>query len=62
MPFIEVKLLEGRSEEQKRKLVEAITDAVVETCGAPREGTMVTIEEYPRNHWATGGVLISDRK
>ncbi|MBT4501609.1 MAG: 2-hydroxymuconate tautomerase family protein [Gemmatimonadetes bacterium] len=62
MPFIEVKMLEGRTEEQKRKLVAAITDALVEICDVKPEGTMVTIEEYPRNHWATAGVLISDRQ
>jgi len=62
MPFIDVKILEGRTDEQKRRLVKAITDAVVEICDAPRAGTTVIIEEYPRNHWATGGELISDRK
>jgi len=62
MPFIDVKMLEGRTDNQKRKLVETITEAMVEICGAPRDGTTVVIEEYPRNHWAKGGVLISDRQ
>ena len=61
MPFINVKMLSGRSTEQKRDLVEALTNAIVETCGADREGTSVVIEEYEREHWATGGVLIADR-
>ena len=47
--------------EQKRELVEALTKAIVETCGADREGTSVVIEEYERDDWARGGVLISDR-
>lgn len=62
MPFISVKMLEGRSKEQKRELVKSITDAVVDICGVKPEGTMVVIEEYPRDHWATGGVLISERE
>ena len=61
MPFINVKMLSGRSTEQKRDLVEALTNAIVETCGADREGTSVVIEEYERDAWALGGVLISDR-
>tara|TARA_Y100001968_G_C18745886_1_gene431126 strand:+ start:227 stop:412 length:186 start_codon:yes stop_codon:yes gene_type:complete len=61
MPFINVKMLSGRSTEQKRDLVEALTNAIVETCGADREGTSVVIEEYEREHWARGGVLNSDR-
>ena len=62
MPFIHVKMLEGRTEEQKRRLVRALTDAIVDTCGAPADGTTVVIDEYPRGHWARGGELLSDRK
>ena len=61
MPFINVKMLDGRSEEQKRELVKAITDAMVNICGAEPESTMVVIENVAREDWAKGGILISDR-
>ena len=61
MPFVTVKMLEGRTPEQKRKLVKAITDAVVATCDAPADGTMVVIEDVARGHWARGGVLLSEQ-
>lgn len=61
MPFINVKMLSGRTTEQKRALVEALTSAIVDTCEADKEGTTVVIEEYEREHWAKGGVLIADR-
>ena len=61
MPLITVKMLDGRTQEQKRELVKALTAAMVETCGAPREGTSVVIEEVTREHWAVGGVLVADR-
>ncbi|MBB29593.1 MAG: 4-oxalocrotonate tautomerase [Gemmatimonadetes bacterium] len=61
MPFVTVKMLDGRTPEQKRRLVSAITDAVVEICGAKPEGTMVVIEDIARDHWSRGGVMISDR-
>ena len=61
MPFINVKMLSGRSTEQKRELVAALTQAIVETCGADQEGTSVVIDEYEREHWARGGELIADR-
>ena len=54
-------MLSGGSTEQKRALVEALTAAMVDTCGADKDGTTVVIEEYERAHWAKGGVLISDR-
>ena len=61
MPFINVKMLEGRTQDQKRRLAKALTDAIVEICETKPEGTKVVIEDIPRGNWASGGVLISDR-
>ena len=61
MPFVNVRMLEGRTHEQKKDLVKAITDCMVNICDAQPDGTMVVIEEIPRDHWARGGVLISER-
>ena len=47
MPFINVKMLEGRTHEQKRELARAITDAMVNICDAKADGTMVVIEDIP---------------
>ncbi len=60
MPYVTVKMLEGRNEEQKKNLVEKVTDAVVETTGATREKVVVFIEEMPKNHYAVGGKRLSD--
>lgn len=62
MPFITVKMLKGRTADQKRELVKTITDAMATICNAKPEGTMVVIEEVARDHWARGGVLISERE
>ncbi|MDP6040007.1 MAG: 2-hydroxymuconate tautomerase [Candidatus Latescibacteria bacterium] len=61
MPFVNVKMLEGRTHEQKKELVKAITDAMVKTCNAKADGTMVVIEDIPRDHWAKGGTLLSEQ-
>ena len=61
MPFINIKMLEGRTHEQKKQLVKAITDAMVQICHAKPEGTMVVIEDIPRDHWARGGTLLSEQ-
>ena len=61
MPFINVRMLEGRSLDQKRELAKAITNAMETICNAKPDGTMVVIEEVPRENWARGGVLLSDR-
>lgn len=60
MPYITVKMLEGRTEEQKKALVEKVTAAVSETANAPVENIVVFIEEMPKNHYAVAGKRLSD--
>ena len=54
--------MQGRSTEQKRKLVSRITDALVEECNATRDAITVAIVEVPKEDFARGGTLIADRK
>lgn len=61
MPYVTVKLLEGRTDEQKKALVKKVTQAVSETTGAPVEKITVFIEEMSKNHYAQGGVRASDK-
>jgi 4-oxalocrotonate tautomerase len=60
MPFINVKMLEGRTHDQKTKLVKTITEAMVMICGAKADSTMVVIEDIARDHWGRDGKLLSD--
>ncbi|WP_433745502.1 2-hydroxymuconate tautomerase [Falsibacillus pallidus] len=60
MPYVTVKMLEGRSEEQKKALVAKVTDAVSETTGAPKENVTVFIEEMSKNHYGVAGKRMSD--
>ncbi|WP_096437709.1 2-hydroxymuconate tautomerase [Alteribacter populi] len=60
MPYVTVKMLEGRTDDQKRALVEKVTDAVSETTDAPKEKVAVIIEEMAPNHYAVNGKRISD--
>ena len=47
MPIMQVFLIEGRTEEQKARLIAALTDAAVESIGAPRETVRVMLQEMP---------------
>lgn len=60
MPYVTVKMLEGRTDDQKRALVEKVTAAVSETTGAPVEKIAVFIEEMSKNNYALGGKRLSD--
>jgi len=62
MPLIEVHLLEGRTEEQKKALLAAISKAVHESIGAPIETIRIWIEEFTPKDYMAAGVWYGDRK
>ncbi len=62
MPFISVHIAAGRPLEKRRRLVQAITDAVSEILETERGETQVLIHEHDRDNWAVGGELLSERR
>lgn len=61
MPTIRVELFEGRTVEQKRRLAQALTDAVVQTLGGSADSVDVLFFDVARQDWSTGGKLWADR-
>ncbi|MDQ4026551.1 MAG: tautomerase family protein [Actinomycetota bacterium] len=61
MPVVTVQMFEGRTLDQKRKLVRAITDAMIEHAQARPDGLHVVLQEIPKENWGRAGVLGSDR-
>ncbi|MGO4810624.1 2-hydroxymuconate tautomerase [Cupriavidus sp. 2MCAB6] len=55
MPIMQVFLIEGRTEEQKARLISALTDAAVESIGAPIESVRVMITEVPKTQFGIAG-------
>ncbi|WP_290367587.1 2-hydroxymuconate tautomerase [Cupriavidus taiwanensis] len=55
MPILQVFLIEGRTDEQKARLIRALTDAAVEAVGAPVETVRVMITEVPKTQFGIGG-------
>lgn len=62
MPLLQVTMLEGRTADQKRKLAQRLTDVMVEEANAKREAVVVTFLEVSRGSYASGGVLMADKK
>jgi 4-oxalocrotonate tautomerase len=62
MPTIRVELMEGRTPDQKKNLVKALTQAVVDTLGSKPESIDVLLFDIKRHDWATGGELWSEKK
>ena len=60
MPTYHIEMMEGRTIEQKKKLVEEITRVTVEVLGSAPESVDILITDVKREYWATGGKLWSE--
>jgi 4-oxalocrotonate tautomerase family enzyme len=62
MPYVQITWVAGRDAQQKRKLAERITQALVEDGRAKRENIHVTFVDVPSTDYAEAGVLVVDQK
>jgi len=61
MPLVEIHLLEGRTDAQKKALLTAVTAAVHDSIGAPLESIRVWIQEFSPKEFMMAGVLAAER-
>ena len=59
MPVVTVEMWEGRTIEQKKRLVEGITSSFIQIGTSP-EAVQVIIKDNPKHNWAIGGKLASE--
>lgn len=62
MPVISVTLARGRTPEQKRALLEAMTSAVHESIGAALPSIRVWINEVDPAEFMVGGETLAERR
>lgn len=60
MPFAMIHLIEGRTEDQKRAVVEKVTQALMDAVDAPKENVRVVIQEVPNTNWGIAGKTAKD--
>ena len=61
MPFIQITMGPGRTEEQKRNLLAAVSQATADTTGAPLSAVRAWIVEVPPTDMAIAGETQADR-
>ena len=55
MPYVSIETFAGKSDEQKRCLIEEVTRAVTSSLGVPREAVWVVIKDVPKASWGEAG-------
>jgi 4-oxalocrotonate tautomerase len=54
-------MFEGRTIDQKRKLVAEVTEAVVKSIGVKPEDVRIIIEDMAKHDYSIGGTLVIDK-
>ena len=58
MPIITIALYSGRSQREKDRLAEAITENTVKILGVGKKDVVVLFEEAPHGNWYVSGVRL----
>ena len=62
MPLVTIKVIEGRTVEQKRGLAKDVTAAIAKNVGCPPEAVMIDIVDLKPDNVSQGGKLFSDAR
>lgn len=61
MPYVNIKITEeGATKEQKAKLIQGVTQLLVDVLGKNPKTTVVTIDEVPTDNWGIGGEVVTE--
>lgn len=60
MPFVQVRITEGASQQQKEELIEGITDLLSRVLDKNPASTHVMIEEVPSESWGVRGKTVAE--
>ncbi len=55
MPYIQVSLYPGRSEEQKQEFAKAVTKSAVEILKTKEDHVIIVFDENPKENWFLAG-------
>ena len=61
MPFAQLHIAEGRTDEQKKQLIQKVTQAFVDALGIKPESVWITVQDVRKEQWGIGGKTLAER-
>jgi len=58
MPIVNVQMYSGRTQKEKDRLAEAITEGIVKILNVGKEDVIVVFTEAPHGNWYASGVRL----
>ena len=60
MPFVNIRLVGGRSQEQKDEISKRVVDAISDVLELPRDDIWVVFEDVPAGDWYVGSTTVAE--
>jgi 4-oxalocrotonate tautomerase len=62
MPFVNIRLVEGRSKQQKDEIAKRVNVAICEVLQLPKDDVWVVFEDIPAEDWYVGSMTVAERR
>jgi 4-oxalocrotonate tautomerase len=60
MPFVNIRLVGGRSQERKDEISRRVVDAISDVLQLPKDDIWVVFEDVPAGDWYVGGTTVAE--
>ena len=62
MPFVNIRILKGHSQERKNEISRRVTEAISEVAQLPKDVIWVVFEDVTAEDWYVGGTTVAELK
>ena len=62
MPYVNIRITEGATADQKKRLIAGVTKLLVDVLDKNPATTVVVIDEVDPDNWGIGGETVSERR
>ena len=60
MPFVSIRMIEGRSQQQKDEIAKRVNDALSDVLQLPKEDIWVVFESITAKDWYVGSTTVAE--
>ena len=60
MPFVNIRMIEGHSQQRKDEISRRVTDVISEALQLTKDDVWVVFEDVPADDWYVGGTRVAE--
>jgi 4-oxalocrotonate tautomerase len=60
MPFVNIRLIEGRSQQRKDEISKRVADAISDVLQLPKDEIWIVFEDIPAGDWYVGSTAVAE--